>query len=111
MTSAAVRANPTAGDTEHGLFVVHVLEQTNRVLAGRDGCEYLSPPQPRPDALALVALLLGCPAQPTDPRDSWTHAVAGGRRTVTIQPAPDGQRQLIEPAWRAPSAGSSNGRA
>lgn len=84
----AVRTNPKVGDTERGLFVVHVLDQTNSVLAGHAGCEYLSPPQPRPDALALVALLLGCPAQPTAGRNSWSSAIAGGRRTITLAAAP-----------------------
>jgi hypothetical protein len=88
MTPAAVRTNPNAGDAKRGLFVVHVLEQTNSALAGHDGCEYVSPPQPRPDALALVALLLGCPAQPTAGRDSWSSAIAGGRRTITLAAAP-----------------------
>ena len=41
MTTGALRTNPPPGDTEHGLFVVHVLDQTNSVLAGHDGCEYL----------------------------------------------------------------------
>lgn len=88
MTAGALRTDPTAGDSEHGLFVVHVLEQTNSALAGHDGCEYTSPPQPGPDALALVALLRGCPAQLTDGRGSWTSAIAGGRRRITLAPAP-----------------------
>lgn len=86
MTPGAVRTDPTAGDTEHGLFVVHVVEQTNSALAGHDGCEYVSPPQPGPDALALVALLRGCPAQLTDGRGSWTSAIAGGKRKITLAP-------------------------
>ena len=47
-----------------GLVVVHVRDQVNRTLAGHDGREYTSPPHQRTDALILVALLLGRPAQP-----------------------------------------------
>ena len=47
-----------------GLVVVHVRDQVNSTLAGHDGREYTSPPHQRTDALTLVALLLGRPAQP-----------------------------------------------
>ena len=50
--------------TTDGLVVVHVRDQVDVTLAGHDGREYTSPPHQRADALALVALLLGRPAQP-----------------------------------------------
>jgi hypothetical protein len=69
------------------LFVVHVRDDLNIVLAGHGGREYTSPPQPRPDALALVALLLGCPASPATANEAtWTRSLAGGRRTITLAP-------------------------
>ena len=67
------------------LCVVHVRDDINTTLAGHGGREYASPPQPRPDALALVALLLGAPTSPA-PADqtTWTRSPAGGRRTITL---------------------------
>ena len=53
-------------------------------LAGHDGCEYTSPPQARPDALALVAVLLGGATHATNGITSWTCAIAGGRRMITL---------------------------
>jgi hypothetical protein len=70
--------------TANGLVVVHVRDHVNAALAGHDGCEYTSPPQHRVQALALVALLLGCPAQLLDGRATWTASIAGGRRTITL---------------------------
>ena len=69
----------------NGLVVVHVSDQVTRALAGHDGCHYASPPQPRGQALGLVALLLGCPADMVvDGRNQWATSVAGGRRTITL---------------------------
>ena len=74
-------------DRTDGLVVVHVRDQVNRTLAGHDGREYTSPPQHRADALALVALLLGRPAEP---------------RTNTSRPA--GAGRLPAGNARSPSA-------
>jgi hypothetical protein len=67
---------------------VCVQEAINGELAGHCGCTYRSPPQPRSDALTLVALLLGGAARavPAAPA-TWTRSVAGGRRTITLTPA------------------------
>ena len=74
---------------ENTLVVVDVRDQLTPALAGHDGCAYTSPPQPRAQALALVAVLLGRPARLADEQaTSWTTAVAGGRRTITLTPAP-----------------------
>ena len=79
--------------TPNGLVVVHVRDQVNNTLAGHDGREYTSPPHHRADALALVALLLGRPAQPeANGECSWSCALAGGQRTITLDPVP-GQPQ------------------
>ena len=69
--------------------VVRVRDQVNRTLAGRDGAEYTSPPHERADALTLVALLLGRAPHPDgdgiEP-SSWSCPLAGGQRTVTLDP-------------------------
>ncbi len=75
--------------TTNGLVVVHVRDQVNRTLAGHDGREYTSPPHERADALILVALLLGRPAQTNgngEEQSSWSCALAGGQRTITLDP-------------------------
>ena len=64
--------------------VVEVRDYINPVLAGHEGCAYTSPPQERSQALSLVALLLGCPSDLVDDRETWTTSVAGGRRTITL---------------------------
>ena len=70
------------------LYVVSVRDTVNPVLAGHDGGEYTSPPQPRDQALALVALLLGRrPGEITGAEQTWTASLAGGRRTITLTPA------------------------
>jgi hypothetical protein len=72
--------------------VVRVLDQVNRTLAGHGGAEYTSPPHERADALTLVALLLGRPPHPdgdgVDP-SRWSCPLAGGQRTVTLDPVRD----------------------
>ena len=82
-------STPAATDDR---VVVRVRDQVNRTLAGREGAEYTSPPHERADALTLVALLLGRPPQPNgdgiDPR-SWSCPLAGGQRTVTLDPVGD----------------------
>ena len=80
--------------TTTGLVVVHMRDQVNRTLAGHDGCEYTSPPHVHADALILVALLLGRPAQTNgngEEQSSWTCALAGGQRTITLDPV-EGER-------------------
>ena len=79
-------SEPAAAD---GLVVVHVRDQVNSTLAGHSGREYTSPPHERSDALTLVALLLGHPAQPNgDQRSRWSCPLAGGKRTITLDPVP-----------------------
>ena len=72
------------------LVVVHVTDAVNPTLAGREGASYQSPPQAREDALRLVRLLLGCNEAPNAGRPRWTRPIAGGQRTVTLTPAPNG---------------------
>jgi len=72
---------------ERGTVVVlHVEETINPALVGREGVAYQSPPMPRAEALALVRLLIGGNGRAGE--DScWRCAIAGGRRTVRLEPA------------------------
>jgi hypothetical protein len=67
------------------LVVVVVEESISDALAGHAGRSYVSPAQPRKQAMALVALLLGSP-QPSE-GGTWTRAIAGGRRVIALHPA------------------------
>ena len=81
----------SARGAANGLVVVHVRDQVNSTLAGHAGCEYTSPPHERSEALTLVALLLGRPAQPDadgGEEARWTCPLAGGQRTITLDPLP-----------------------
>jgi hypothetical protein len=70
------------------LYVVSVRDTVNPVLAGHASGRYTSPPQPRDQALALVAVLLGRPpGEITGAEQTWTASLAGGRRTITLTPA------------------------
>jgi hypothetical protein len=73
--------------TAQSLYVVRVDDQVDRRIAGHDGCVYVSPPASRESALALVGLLLGSGPRPATGASAWTHAVPGGRRTITLAPA------------------------
>ena len=67
-------------------WIVHAADTVNAEIAGHPGRDYVSPPQPREAALALVALLVGhTPGDRSSTR--WTVAIAGGRRTVELEPA------------------------
>jgi hypothetical protein len=72
------------------LVVVHVTDAVNPILAGRGDASYQSPPQAREDALNLVRLLLGRDEAPNASEPRWTCPIAGGQRTVTLTPAPNG---------------------
>ena len=89
---------PAATD---GLVVVHVRDQVNSTLAGHSGREYTSPPHERSDALTLVALLLGHPAQTNGAqRSSWSCPLAGGQRTITLDPYPGQPQQRAQTSRR-----------
>jgi len=101
--------------TTDGVVVVRVRDQVNRTLAGHDGREYTSPPHERADALALVALLLGRTPESDDDgteQNSWSCPLAGGQRTITLDPAPgqpattSGNEPVIRPP-RPALAGSA----
>jgi hypothetical protein len=80
----------SASDGEQGAggaVIITVIETVVPALAGRDGCRYVSPPQPREQALALVRLLGGGP--PGHREGRWITPVAGGRRVITLSEEPN----------------------
>jgi hypothetical protein len=89
MTSTA-NGNGSGVAPVAGLVVVHVTDAVNPTLAGRGDASYQSPPQAREEALNLVCLLLGCNEAPNGSEPRWTCPIAGGQRTVTLTPAPNG---------------------
>jgi hypothetical protein len=75
--------------TVEPLYVVRVQDHIDGRIAGHEGRGYESPPASRDSALALVGLLLGSNPQAVNSGGTWTRAMPGGRRTVTLAPAPD----------------------
>jgi hypothetical protein len=68
-------------------YLVHVTDSRLPALAGQEGIQYASPlPQRQPDALVLVALLLGSGELPALP-GPWQRPIPGGQRTVWLEPA------------------------
>lgn len=70
--------------TEYRVIVTDDLQPT---LAGHDGGNYQSLPQPREHALALARLLIGVPRLPNE-HGPWHQPRPGGTRIVRIEPAP-----------------------
>lgn len=95
MTGTANGFDPRGAPTQE-LVVVHVMDAINPTLAGRGDASYQSPPQPREDALSLVWLLLGRNEQPQTEETRWTCPIAGGQRTVTLQPVPNGADPAVD---------------
>jgi len=79
--------NGTSAAASERLFVVRVSQSCCEPLAGRGPGEYRSPPQPLPAARALVALLAGRNHVEQIAAGELTVAVAGGRRTITLEAA------------------------
>ena len=74
-------------------YVVEVEDRRNEGLAGYGGTAYVSPAQPRAQALALIHILLGRPAGEIELADGpWRLAIAGGNRVIKVHAArADGQ--------------------
>ena len=70
------------------LVVVEVAERFSPGLTGRSDRSYTSPPQPRERALLLAALLVDAAGE-LEGDGPWQRAIAGGKRTVRLAPAPD----------------------
>lgn len=83
------------GPSAHDIVVVEIKDAVNPILAGRGDVSYQSPPQPRDEALMLVALLLGRGEPLPADEARWTCPIAGGQRTVALRPAPS-----VDPAGR-----------
>ena len=67
------------------LVIVRVEDAIDATLIGRTGASYESPPQTRGQAMALVRVLLGSHSYETNRESRWVTAIAGGRRTVTVE--------------------------
>jgi hypothetical protein len=74
-------------------YVVEVEDQRHEGLAGHTGTGYVSPAQPRAQALALIGVLLGRSGNELGLEDGpWRLAIAGGSRVIRVHAArPDGQ--------------------
>ena len=92
MTAAAGTDQPVrrpAPSPDPVLYVVRVTDSLDERTAGHGSRVYTSPAQPREDALALAGLLLDGATATADGGQRLTRrvAIAGGRRTVTVEPA------------------------
>jgi hypothetical protein len=87
-TTADRNARP-APQAAPGLYVVRVVDNVDEQVAGHGSRAYTSPAQPHDNALTLAGLLLGGAIAHHDGGEACTRwvAVAGGRRTVTVEPA------------------------
>ena len=85
--SATVSASDQLSLTLGPAFMVEVRDRFSAGLTGRTDRDYASPPQSREDALTLAAMLLDAGVQP-EGDGPWQRALAGGRRTVRLTPAP-----------------------
>ena len=65
-------------------YIVIVEERIETHLAGRSPCLYISPPQLRTSALALVQLHIGYAPHDLD-TGPWRIAVPGGEREIRLQ--------------------------
>lgn len=83
--SSQPHANGRAVAAGESLVIVRVEDAINPRLTGRTGGAYLSPPQTPEQAMALVRLLLGGDGHQPNGESRWVTAIAGGRRTVTIE--------------------------
>jgi len=74
-------------------YVVEVEDRRHEGLAGHGGTAYVSPAQPRGQALALVRILLGRSDEEGELGSGpWRLAIAGGSRVIRIHSArSDGQ--------------------
>lgn len=67
------------------LVIVRVEDSIDPRLTGRTGGAYQSPPQTPEQAMALVRLLVGGHGRQVNGESRWVTAIAGGRRTVTVE--------------------------
>jgi hypothetical protein len=91
-SDSAAGTRPPRGSVQ---YVVIVEEHIERRLAARSPCLYISPPQLRTSALALVRLLLGRPD--TELGDGpWRMAIAGGDREIRVLRSSSGGQVTLD---------------
>ena len=83
---AGVMTGAINGTTTDERVVVHVKDAVSSILTGRGDVSYQSPPLPPEEAMTLVRLLLGRGGEVTAQEDRWRCPIAGGQRTITLQP-------------------------
>lgn len=83
--SSQPQANGRVDAAGASLVIVRVVDVINSRLTGRTGGAYQSPPQTPEQAMALVRLLLGGDGHQPSGESRWVTAIAGGRRTVTVE--------------------------
>lgn len=80
------QANGVGAEPSELLVVLRVDDEINESLTGHAGHSYESPPQPREQALTLAQVLLGYTSGQLDGETEWSCPIAGGRRTVRLEP-------------------------
>lgn len=83
--STQPQANGRVAAAGTSLVIVHVEDSVDLRLTGRTGGAYQSPPQTPEQAMALVRLLLGGQSDQPNGESRWVTAIAGGRRTVSVE--------------------------
>lgn len=78
--------------TDGGLYVVVVTDHLIPALVGHAGAHYVSPPQDEDHARTLIRVLTDSPRTPTGV-GPWARPLAGGRRDISLHPAPREQHQ------------------
>jgi hypothetical protein len=81
--------NGHIGDVSGRLVIVRVEDAIEPELTGHAGATYVSPPQPREQAMTLVRLLLASAGDAPGDGARWAAPIAGGRRVVTLSEEPD----------------------
>jgi hypothetical protein len=85
----APNGNGHIGHGQAQLVVVRVEEAIEPELTGHAGATYVSPPQPREQAMTLVRLRLTTAGDSPGDGARWAASIAGGRRVVTLTEEPD----------------------
>lgn len=80
--------------TDGDLYVVLVTDHLIPALVGHAGVHYVSPPQDEHQARTLIRVLTGSTHTPVGV-GPWARPLAGGRRHISLRPAPSEERVRI----------------